>query len=365
MWFSRSFKSHVSPHELIQEISNRSNRAFRLFAQGDAFEFLTWLLNTLHFDLNGSRKKNSSVIYKSFQGVIKTISLQLPGKNTAESEIGLRNIDDKSSSVESPFLALGLDLPPPPLFRKEEDTLIPQVPLVTLLKKYNGVTTTEIKGISKTYEILELPKYLILHIKRFIKSDFMLDKNPTIVNFSVDNVAFGDLINQVENQTNGVKQDQKSGRLYNLIANIVFESNSLPNENNDSSSNLQSSSTSNSKPKKTYIGSQKNVPITTNIPLALAKPKQNLPGEAKASNRPFSIKQGTDSISNTKVDQDLIAQAASSSVTVLPINGQYSIHLRDKASNQWFKISDLHVEPIIPQMICLSESYIQVWEKQN
>lgn len=43
----------------------------------------------------------------------------------------------------------------------------------------------------------------------------------------------------------------------------------------------------------------------------------------------------------------------------------YKIHVRNRASDQWFQIQDLRVEEILPQMIFLSESYIQIWERRK
>ena len=43
----------------------------------------------------------------------------------------------------------------------------------------------------------------------------------------------------------------------------------------------------------------------------------------------------------------------------------YKIHVRNRASDQWFQIQDLRVEEILPQMIFLSESYIQIWERRR
>jgi U4/U6.U5 tri-snRNP-associated protein 2 len=39
--------------------------------QGDPIEFLSWLLNSLHITLNGTKAANSSIIYKAFQGRMK------------------------------------------------------------------------------------------------------------------------------------------------------------------------------------------------------------------------------------------------------------------------------------------------------
>lgn len=60
IWNPKMFKRQVSPHEFLQEVSNRSEKRFRLTEQGDPVEFLGWLLNTLHKDLGGTKKPKSS-----------------------------------------------------------------------------------------------------------------------------------------------------------------------------------------------------------------------------------------------------------------------------------------------------------------
>jgi U4/U6.U5 tri-snRNP-associated protein 2 len=39
--------------------------------QGDPIEFLGWILNTLHRDLGGGKKRDSSMIYRAFQGELR------------------------------------------------------------------------------------------------------------------------------------------------------------------------------------------------------------------------------------------------------------------------------------------------------
>ena len=57
----------VSPHEFLQAIMKASKKRFRIGAQSDPVEFISWLLNTLHADLK--TKKNRSIIYDCFQVV--------------------------------------------------------------------------------------------------------------------------------------------------------------------------------------------------------------------------------------------------------------------------------------------------------
>lgn len=60
VWNPRLFKSQVSPHEFLQEVNRASAGKFRLEQRGDPVEFLGWLLNKLHKDMGGTKKKNSS-----------------------------------------------------------------------------------------------------------------------------------------------------------------------------------------------------------------------------------------------------------------------------------------------------------------
>ena len=61
VWNPRLFKSQVSPHEFLQEVGRASAGKFSLERQGDPVEFLGWLLNHLHKDMGGTKKRNSSM----------------------------------------------------------------------------------------------------------------------------------------------------------------------------------------------------------------------------------------------------------------------------------------------------------------
>jgi U4/U6.U5 tri-snRNP-associated protein 2 len=61
MWNSRAFKGHVSPHEFLQEVVNVSGKKFKITEEGDALEFLSWLLNNLHRDLAFKQKTSMTL----------------------------------------------------------------------------------------------------------------------------------------------------------------------------------------------------------------------------------------------------------------------------------------------------------------
>jgi hypothetical protein len=101
-----------------------------------------------------------------------------------------------AASELTPFYMLGLDLPPPPLFQDVmEKNIIPQVALATCLAKFDGATEQDVlRAGRKTYTLDALPPYLILHMKRFTKNNFFVEKNPTIVTFPVRNLELRDAL---------------------------------------------------------------------------------------------------------------------------------------------------------------------------
>ncbi|KAF9940002.1 hypothetical protein BGZ65_008582 [Modicella reniformis] len=279
IWNPAAFKGQVSPHELLQEISNASNRKFRLTEQGDPLAFLSWFLNTLHRDLGGSKKKDSSIIYSTFQGEVLIESQPVDTKAPSGAALAFDPNNGKRivlrsilsvTSTKSPFLFLALELPPPPLFHDElEKNIIPQVPLATVLSKYDGKTIQESVADLKRFQITRLPNYIILHIKRFSKNNFVEEKNPTIVTFPIKNLSMAEFVSDLE-------KEKTLGLYYDLVANITHEGD----------------------------------PAT--------------PGSAS-----------------------------------------YKVHIQHRAKEQWYQIQDLFVEEINAQMIFLSESYIQVWERKK
>lgn len=48
-----------------------------------------------------------------------------------------------------------------------------------------------------------------------------------------------------------------------------------------------------------------------------------------------------------------------------PNKGTYRVHILQKSTGQWHEMQDLHVTNILPQMITLTEAYIQIYELQT
>lgn len=236
IWNPRAFKNHVSPHELLQEISLRSNKRFTLTAQSDPVEFLSWFLNNLHLGLGGSRAKpGSSIVQRIFQGKLKMESqaITVAGRmdldsrpHDDEDRLRFEEAADVKADVHR-FLLLTLDLPAAPLFQDElERNIIPQVPLTALLAKYDGTTAQERLAQRVRYRLQHpLPPYLIFHVKRFSANKFVEEeRNPTIVTF--DARVGLDVAPYVEPSSNSSSSpDDGDGEpiWYDLVANVVHE----------------------------------------------------------------------------------------------------------------------------------------------
>ena len=71
---------------------------------------------------------------------------------------------------EIPFMYLTCDLPPPPLYPDDtQENIIPQVPIFSILNKFNGTSEKEYKTYKdstlKRFEITHLPPYIIIYFK--------------------------------------------------------------------------------------------------------------------------------------------------------------------------------------------------------
>jgi U4/U6.U5 tri-snRNP-associated protein 2 len=208
IWHARNFKGQVCPHEFLQAVMNASKQRFQIGVQSDPVEFLSWLLNTLHADLETSKKNMRSIIYDCFQGELEVVK-EIPNKRMKETS-------------KMSFLMLGLDLPPPPLFKDVmEENMIPRVKLFDILKKFDGETVTEVvrPHIARMqYRVTRLPKYMILHMRRFTKNNVFMEKNPTLVKFPMKNLELKDYI-----PLPTPRENQKLRSKYDLIANIVHD----------------------------------------------------------------------------------------------------------------------------------------------
>ena len=185
MWNPRAFKGQVSPHEFMRAVAASSGGAFKVDQPADPVDFMRWLMHALHRETRRGDGRGS-VVDDCFAGEMETFTTgepePLPDGESADSLTA-----DVVKRAVIPFRMLALDLPPPPLFQDAmEKNIIPQVPIADLLRKYDGATPSPTpRGGTRTFKITRLPKYLVVHYKRFTKNAFFREKNPTIVTFPV------------------------------------------------------------------------------------------------------------------------------------------------------------------------------------
>jgi len=331
LWNPRRFLGHVSPHELLQAVAQASSKKFRIGQQSDPLEFLSWFLNTVHGALGGGKTRSATCVYQAFQGQLHVVE-EVPREKTEEQK---KEIEEKRKAAEAealkfghdplypeeelgpmvkksyskPFLYLSLNLPAAPLFKDAMDrTMIPQVPLFDLLAKFDGSTAENLpNGGKRWYQITRLPRYLIIHVKRFTDNHWFIEKNPTLVNFPLKNL------------------DMKA---------YVKADNPTPDE----------------------LGRMSVAELTKRMK------KRKIPTDGIVEKMDM-VDKLVDSYERMTMPTkyDLIANICHDGK---PDKGTYRVHVFHRPTDTWFEMQDLHVwsTETMPQLVALSETYIQIYE---
>jgi U4/U6.U5 tri-snRNP-associated protein 2 len=392
LWSRHNFKSVVSPQDFMQVVSTESQRKFNIGKQAEAIEFMAWLLNGLHLGLGGTRKSNSSVIYKTFQGKLELTTLarnkvvisegsgetlneeEKRNEGTEESEAATDAGVKKSTVFEdegvriqesweekktvSPFLYLSLDIPATPLFKDSEGGLIiPQIPLFEVLKKIDGETWTDSVTsdasssglVRKKYDVQSLPPYLILHLNRFTKNNFYLEKNPTIVTFPVKNLELRSYLHRKPSPLQQQKQEKKRAVTEEQLNE--FSVKELKDYIKSFGTPVQCRESSLAIEKTSILELCKNIrnadilgDISTKYDLIA-----NVCHDTAPSQGVTVVKDSKTKAKNVRTESVLDG-------------GSYRVHTLNKGANQWYELQDLHVTETMPQLISLSESYMLIYE---
>ncbi|KAL5050375.1 hypothetical protein BDW71DRAFT_173734 [Aspergillus fruticulosus] len=323
LWNPKAFRSHVSPHELLQEIALRSSKRFTLTQQSDPVEFLSWFLNNLHLALGGSRKPSktpTSVVHAAFQGHLRIESQAITAHSDTQNARLVFTESGTINSQTTPFLILTLDLPPTPLFQSaNRESIIPQVPLTTLLNKYNGITASEKLAHRVRHRLLHpLPPYLMFHIKRFSKNRFVSERNPTIVTFpsprSLDMSAYVEPNPEIWPPGEPI--------LYDLVANIILDPTIAA-------------------PGGTDDAAEKGVNAATG-------------GGASSS----GAGAGTEKVS-------WLVQLHDKAMAVENTRIQNEQHRGEQRGPEWLEIQDLFVKRAESETLFTKEGYLMVWERRR
>lgn len=322
----RAFRSHVSPHELLQEIALRSSKRFTLTQQSDPVEFLTWFLNNLHRALGGSKKQTSSptsIIQSAFQGQLKIESQAITAHSDSANARLVFSESTTTTTQKSPYLFLTLDLPPTPLFQSlNSESIIPQVSLTNLLNKYNGITASEKLAQRVRHRLLHpLPPYLMFHIKRFSKNKFVSERNPTIVTFPSPRSL--DMSPYVEPDPSVWPPGEPI--LYDLVANIILDA--------DVTAPGGTEETSHSSTSKGLTGSGVSAP----------KPTATATGAGAGNDRVswrIQLHDKAMAVENSK-------------------------HTQAQKGPEWLEIQDLFVDKTESEILFTREGYLMVWERRK
>mmetsp|Transcript_6937 Transcript_6937/g.13852 ORF Transcript_6937/g.13852 Transcript_6937/m.13852 type:complete len:540 (+) Transcript_6937:190-1809(+) len=354
IWSSRKIKASVSAHEFLQTVAWASKNQFDIDCQADAADFLKWLMRELHIGLGGSHKSGSSIIHSCFQGEVlieteilasaKDFSVMMEELSTFEKEKEKQEQGDtesntqhrsatssssssanKSSTITSqkvPALLLSLELPASPLFKegREGKSLIPEIDIREALQKFNGKKFFDsvVNGSihRRRYRITKLPPYIIMHMNRFIKTQFSVEKNSTIVDLcihSLDMTPFK-LSSVVDSKKEEVSRKRKR--------------------------------------------SKHGFPLTVPSLRPIASNKYNLVGNLchhSADPSAFAETSGpTTTSSNAK-------KAERESIPVIH-NASYSAHVYSKPESQWYEVQNLHVQATAPDIVGRSEAYLSLYE---
>lgn len=389
MWSSHNFKSVVSPQEFLQQVSVCSKKRFSIGRQQECVEFLVWLLNELHRGIGGTQKADSSIIYRALQGKVQITSFTK--KKSKPAPTGPADIDDEASSAAmeavqqheasaapqtqweqtdsmSPFLYLSLDIPPTPLFKDSQGGLvIPQIPLFEVLKKFDGETLSDVPTVNglvrRRYAIKKLPKYLILHLVRFKKNNFYVEKNPSIVTFPIKNLEMKPYIDSADGSVRSAPSALSSDEIESMgvselrasvrrtLVDAAGACPALAEAVRDVSSRLQQCID------RTELNSIATEASDLQTASASLMTKYDLLSNICHDSL---ATQGTDIGS----DQKGISGGPTSAENVLT-QGSYRCHVQHKSTGQWFEMQDLHVSETMPQLIGLSESYLLVYERKD
>ncbi|CAM9396362.1 unnamed protein product, partial [Ectocarpus fasciculatus] len=365
MWSGHNFKSVVSPQEFLQQVSVSSKKRFVIGRQQECVEFMVWLLNELHRGIGGTNRPDSSVIYRALQGHVKVHSMKKKAKAAPQPEV-----DDEATEQASPFLYLSLDIPPTPLFKDSQGGLvIPQIPLFEVLKKFDGDTWTDVTTstglVRRRYVIKKLPKYLMVHLVRFTRNNFYVEKNPSIVTFPVKNLEMKHYAHNPEDRnsrpatcTREEVPEMGIGELRAAALRNIQATNAASGGTGAVGAACQDLSR---RLQQCVDRSELNDVAVDSIDLLETTQSLSSKYDLLCNVCHDSLaSQGTDIGS----DHKSISGGPTSSENVLT-QGSYRCHLQNKATGQWFELQDLHVTETLPQLIGLSESYLLIYERKD
>lgn len=382
MWSDKRFRSNVDPHTMTQAVAAASDKRFDVNRQCEAGDLVAWLLHRLHLgttvrrtesnDNNGRKRRRrgakTSIVHETFQGRVEVTTRQRRRRkpediannddNNSNKDAGTGVVVDddyvtEETTVSTPFLQLTLDIPEKPLFKDDNGGLvIPQEPLENVLRKFDGETFHEVADGStrvtrRRYRIVELPEYLVIHLKRFKKNEFgTAEKNPTIVAFPVANLDLG---KYVKEKTNKKKNKKKGGSTTEEELKKM------------STKQLIKFLAKHDRRKNSSVAPEveKDALFRRCVDLLASTP------DDAGDNNDDRNRHRYDLVANITHDSPHTVGEEQGTRRDPLEEGTYRCHVRHEATRQWYEMRNLHVTETMPQLIALSESYVLIFRRRR
>lgn len=274
-------------------------------------------------------------------------------------------ITEEETMSTSNFLQLTLDIPEKPLFRDANGGLvIPQEPLVNVLRKFDGLTFGDAltmqqqqeqqqsvgggEGVtiiskSRRYRLRKLPNYLILHLNRFKRNGFNIEKNPTIVMFPVKNFDLSSYIFSDNDNSGGSNSDGDESKKNKIPTKQEIENMSIGELRNLLLKYNRSDLVNDVIEKSDLIKHALDFCLTS-LPDLLTY-KYDLVANI-THDTPIEV--GREGKQRNPLDE-----------------GRYRCHVQHGITGQWYEMEDLAVRETMPQLISVSESYILIFERKK
>eukprot|EP00946_MAST-07B_sp_MAST-7B-sp1_P003155 g3155.t1 len=380
LWNPRGFKTFVGPYELVNALAVASRNRFVVGTRPRCLHLLQWILNHMHKYIakaNGKKvgkaaRQNQmlassplSVIAECFQGSIEETVEANP---LAAQDAGTLPTPKTQRCV--PFFSLSLDLPDvkSALDSQNDDgaegegargaSSVETVSIFDLLQKFNGeplsgrsVTKTgpvadapaaqndgpKNASQQKSLRIARLPKYLFLHIRRFSRNSYVLEKNRSIVSVPLKNLDMRGYLS-----TTAAEQFPSSENIKSLSVSALK---ALIDRCGGSSVGI--------------LSREELVRVASDVCARCTKYDlvANICHQSGAAVAVTGDRENTRSLKGSGANQGVQQDPHDS--------GSYFIHVHHRIGRQWYKIEDSRVQEIPAELISKSESLIMLFERQD
>lgn len=370
IWNPRAFKTFVGPYKLINALAQTSRNRFVVGKRPRCLFLLQWLLNHMHKYVVKSTGKSlpkgtqttsnkaspKSIILECFQGAIQETVFS----SASAGEQG--HLIEKSKKAQKrivPFFSVSLDLPKNSGLSSNKNgdrdasneksaIVAPEtVSLYTLLQKFDSDTTPvqsresnpslEAHEHGKILQIASLPKYLFVHIKRFSKNNYVLEKNSTIVSLPLKNL---DMRKYLSDEGKALFPDDQT-----IETMKVSELKALIKRCGGSSANILD---------------RKDLIAAASAARGRSTKYDLVANICHRSNSTLSVSADASSLGlSSTAERNRMVQLDPHDA------GSYYIHVRHKIGRQWYEIDDLRVQEIPSELISKSESLIMMFERQD